>query len=152
MNIRKRRLQHPLDALLKQREWQRDLLVPEAARAQRVWEEREGAHREVLDVIADAESQLREIYRSPHGIVLERRRILELFLKHQHEVARERQQAAATAQALYRKLMVQLEASRIAVRVLEKHEERSRRAYDQRELRRELHVADEMWLLRRGPR
>jgi hypothetical protein len=152
MSTGKPRSRRPLDALLKQRHWERETLGMEAARARRIWEDRDGAHRLVLELIADAESQLREVYTSPRGISLERRHILEVFLKHQHEIARERQQAAATAQALYKQIIAQLEASRVAVKVLEKHEERSTRAHEQRERRRELRAADEMWLLRRGSR
>ena len=70
MTTRKQRLHHPLDAMLKQRQWERETFGLEAARAQRIWEERDRAHRAVLEVIADAQSQLREIYRSPHGIAL----------------------------------------------------------------------------------
>jgi hypothetical protein len=152
MDARKVRLRHPLDALLKQRQWERDALSLEAARARRIWEERNDAHHAVLDLIAGAESQMRQLYEAPARISLERRRILELFLKHQHEVAGERQQAAASAQTLHAQVMAQLDASRLAVKVLEKHDERSMRTHDQRERRRELRIADDMWLLRRGSR
>lgn len=152
MNTRKARLRHPLDALLKQRQWEREALGLEAARARRIWEERHGAHQAVLDLITGAQSQLREVYQSPAGISLERRQILDVFLKHQYEVARQREQAAASAQDVYTQVMAQLEASRVAVKVLEKHEERSMRAHDERERRLEFRTADDMWLLRRGSR
>jgi hypothetical protein len=145
-------LRHPLDALLKKRQWERDALAMEAVLARRIWEERNGAHQAVLDLIAGAESQLRQLYQAPAGIALDRRHILEMFLKHQHEVAHERQQAATSAHTLYAQVMVQLDGSRVAVKVLEKHGERTMQAHDQGERRREQRVADDMWLLRRGSR
>lgn len=152
MDTRQAGSRHALDALLKQRQWERDALALEAVRARRIWEERNGAHQAVLDVIAGAEAQLRRLYEAPAGIALERRHILEVFLKHQHEVAHERQQAATSAQTLYAQVMRQLDGSRLAVKVLEKHGERSMHAHDQHERRRELRAADDMWLLRRGSR
>ena len=152
MDIRKGRSRTALDALLKQRRWEREALSLEAARALRVWEERNGAHGAVLESIAGAESQLRQLYEASGGISLQRRSILEVFLKHQHHEARQRQQAAASARALYAQTLAQLEASRVAVKVLEKHEERSQRTYDDQERRRALQVQDDLWLLRRRSR
>ena len=143
---------HPLDALLKQRRWEREDLSLEAARARRIWEDRSAEHQAVLEVIARTESQLRELYEARVGFAPERRSILEVFLKHQHEIAGERRQAVAWAHKLYGQVMAQLEVSRVAVKVLEKHAERTKRTQDDRERRSELRTADDMWLLRRGSR
>ena len=152
MQTRKPGPGRPLDALLKQRQWERDALALEAARARRIWEERNGAYQAVLALIAGAESQLRQLYEAPAGIALERRHILEVFLKHQYEVATEWQHAVAAAQAVYAQVMGQLEGSRVVVKVLEKHGERKMLAHEQIERRRELRAADDLWLLRKGSR
>jgi hypothetical protein len=152
MDAPKAEWSRPLEALLKQRQWERDALVLEADRAHRIWKERNDAHQAVLTLIAGAQSRLRELYAAPAGFPLEQRHLLEVFLKHQYEVADARQQAATSAHALHAQVIAQLERSRVAVKVLEKYGERWMRAQDQNEQRREQRAADDMWLLRRGSR
>jgi flagellar biosynthesis chaperone FliJ len=139
-----------LDALLKQRQWERDALAIEAAQAQRILEERARAHEAVLTTIAGTQSRLRELYRAQSGFPPEQRRLLEVFLKDQYQVAQARQEAAASARVLHAQVIAQLERSRVAVKMLERYGERKATAQKQGELRTELRAADDMWLLRRG--
>jgi hypothetical protein len=141
-----------LGALLKHRQWERDALALEAAQAQRIWEDRDRAHQAVLTTIAGTESRLRELYSVPSGFSPERRRVLEVYLKDQYQVAQARQQAAASAQALHAQVLAQLERSRVAVKILERYGERKVTAQEQRERSAQLRAADDMWLLRRGRR
>jgi hypothetical protein len=139
-----------LDALLKQREWERDALAIEAAQAQLIWEDRARAHQAVLATITGTESQLRELYSAPTGFPPEQRRLLEVFLKDQYHVAHQRQEAATSAKALHTQVIAQLERSRVAVKLLERYGERKVKAQEEIELRSELRAADDLWLMRRG--
>lgn len=145
-----RPFRYRLSALLKRTEWERDALTYEGIRAQRVLDVRRKVHETVLDVIVQVESELRALYASPDGIILERCRILEAFLKDQRAVELVRREEVKLAQALCNQVATQLEAKRSSVKVLEKHSERSERAHDSAARRSAQNAADDSWLLRRG--
>lgn len=138
-----------LSALLKRTEWERDALAQEGLRAQRVLDARRKGHETVLAVIAQVEGELRALYASPDGIVLDRCRILEAFLKDQRGVELIRREEVKLAQSLCNQVATQLEAKRGSVKVLEKHSERSERAHDAAGRRSAQNAADDAWLLRR---
>jgi hypothetical protein len=138
-----------LAAALRKESWEGAILGIEVTRARKVFEEKQKRHDEVLGIIARTEADLRELYLEDQQIPLERRRILELFLRHQHAVAKLRQQEAAQAEAVYGQAMAQLQSKRRAIRAMENHRERRRREHNASEIRIAIKAQDDLWLLRR---
>lgn len=147
MDERTKPFNYRLAAVLKKDRWEGQVLGAEASRARRVMEETRRRHREALDGIAKTEVELRELCQSEQPIPLERRRILDLFLRHQHAVAAVRQQDTANAETVYGQVMTQLESKHKAIKALENHQDRKRRAHDVEQTRQLLKAHDELWLI-----
>lgn len=147
MDARVKPFSYRLAAVLKKDRWEGQVLGAEASRARLVVEETRKRHREALDGIATTEAELRELCQSEQQIPLERRRILDLFLRHQHAVAAIRQQDTARAETLYGQVMTQLESKHKAIKALENHQDRKRQVHDVQQTRQSLTAHDELWLL-----
>jgi len=149
MDERVKPFSYRLAAVLKKDRWEGQALGAEASRARVLVEEARRRHREALDDIAQTERELRELCQSEQLIPLERRRILDLFLRHQHAVAAVRQQDSAKAETLYGQVMSQLESKHKAIKALENHQDRQRHAHDVQQTRQSLKASDDLWLLGR---
>ena len=86
------------------------MLGAEAARARLRGRRSRRREQEALEGVARTEAELRELYGHDQSIPLERRRILDLFLRHQHAVAALRQHDRASAEGVYAQVLQQLES------------------------------------------
>jgi hypothetical protein len=136
-------------ALLKKDRWEGQVLGAEAGRARRVVEESVRREQEVLDGVARTEAELRELHAADRSIPLERRRILDLFLRHQHAVAALRQRDRATAEGVYAQVLQQLESKHRGIKAMENHEQRKRHEHEGEQTRAAFKAHDDAWLLRR---
>jgi hypothetical protein len=136
--------------LLKLDRFEGEALGHEARRAYKVLEEKARLLERAHTVIKEAEAALRDLYLQEQSIHLDKREVLQTFLRYQHDVAAACEKDATKANAVYEDILGQLEKKRLAIRTLEKHEERKRREHDAVERRADAKQADEAWLHRRG--
>ena len=149
MDARARPFAYRLAAVLKKDRWEGRVLGVEAGQARRVVEQSRQHEQEALDGIAQTETELRELFRSEQRVSLERRRILDLFLRHQHALADERQHDRARAERVYAQVLQQLESKHKAIKTMERHEQRKRVEHDSGQVRQALKAHDDSWLLRK---
>ena len=136
--------------LLKLDRLEGEALGHEVRRAYQVLEEKVRLLERADAIVKEAETALRELYQQEQSIHLDKREVLHTFLRYQHDVAAACEKDAKQANAVYEKILGQLEKKRLAIRTLEKHQERKRREHDVVERRAEAKQADELWLQRRG--
>jgi hypothetical protein len=139
-----------LQPLLKLDRLQGEALGREARQALQVLEEKLQRYRRAQEVIKEAEAALRELYQQDQAIQLDKREVLQTFLRYQHGVAETCEMEATKAGAVYEQILGQLETKRVAIRTLEKHQERKRREHDAVARRDDAKQADEAWLQRRN--
>lgn len=138
-----------LAAVLKKDRWDGQVLGAEAGRARLVVEESRKREQEALDGVAQTEGELRELCRSQQPIPLERRRILDLFLRHQRAVAAMRQRERASAEGVLAQVLQQLQSKHQSIKAMEHHEDRKRQQHDGQQMRAAFKAHDDSWLVRK---
>ncbi len=149
MDERIRPFEYRPAAVLKRDRWEGQVLGAEAGRARRVVEESLKREQEALAGVARTEAELRELHATDRSISLERRRILDLFLRHQHAVAAVRQHDRASAEGVYAQVLQQLESKHRGIKAMENHEQRKRHEHVSEQARAVFKAQDDAWLLRR---
>src|SRR5262245_25764234 len=139
-----------LSSLLRLDRLEGEALGHEVRRAYKVLEEKVRLLERADAIIKEAEAALRTLYQQEQSIHLDKREVLQTFLRYQHDVAAACEKDAQQAHVVYEEALGQLEKKRLAIRTLEKHQERKRREHDAVERRAEAKLADESWLHRRG--
>ena len=150
MDRREPPFKYRLAALLKVDQWEGRLLGAELKRARIVLEERQRLHRETLQRIERAETEMRELHRDDREIPLERRRLLSDYLNEQYAESKSRQTDATNAEKAFDRIVAQRQAKQQQIRALEHHEDRERREHEAEQTRLGFRDADEMWLNMRG--
>jgi hypothetical protein len=138
-----------LQPLLKLDRLEGEALGREVRRALQALEEKVRHYGRAREVVKEAEAALRDLYLHDQSIQLDKREVLQTFLRYQHGVAEACEKEATQANTVYEEILGQLETKRLAIRTLEKHEARKRREHDVVERRHDAKQADEAWLQRR---
>lgn len=149
MDLRVKPFSYPLAAMLKKDRWEGQVLGAEAGVARRVVDECRKREQETLDLIASLEAELRGLCGDGQPIPLERRRILDLFLRHQYGVAALRRQEHAQAESVHAQVLQQLQAKHRSIKTMEQHQQRKRDEHDEAQTRAQLKAQDDSWLLRK---
>lgn len=151
MDDRAAPFEHRLGALLRKESWEGEVLGLEVARAREALHECQRRQREATDLVERLQGERRAAAAEGMQLSLERCRVIDLYLRHQHEVAAARQQESARAERMLEQALQQLEHKRRSIRMLEVHEERARDEHQREHQRRQLKAHDDAWLMRQRP-
>ncbi len=146
MNSHVSKFRYRLDALIKLRASERDVLKEEVQRALAEVERKTRERDDAGAAIGRAEEELRVLCRDGAQLSMDAQLRLQLYLRQQREMCRTKQlevnEASSVAVATIGRLQIKLRDAKS----LESHRKRKRRQFDENEQRMAMNVADEQWL------
>lgn len=144
------RFRYPLDAILKQYDWEIDALKTELMTLNQALNAKHAELQTVLHAVQDAERQILDMCRQDAIIALDRKSLVETYLRDRRLRMQTQQQEIDQTQALADSVFQQLSRKRQAQRAIEKHRERKKNEFDADGVRRDALEADELWLTKLG--
>jgi len=145
MTEREIKFKYRLDALIKLRAAERDVLKIDVERAFGEVERKTRERDSIARSIRLAEEELRSLCRSGAELQLENQLRLQLYLRQQWEMRSAKQSELDEAARVASLVVAQLDLKLKDTKALESHRERKRRQFDGEQLRVAMNVADEQW-------
>lgn len=141
-----KRFHYQLDAIIKQADWEIDALKLELMTLNQTLNARNAELRQLNGVILDAKRQIMETCKENTFIALDRKRLLELYLRDRRVQQQEKEKEVEHTKKLTDGVFLQLCKKKQFQRSVEKHRERKKKDFESEVFRKELLEADELWL------
>jgi flagellar biosynthesis chaperone FliJ len=141
-----KRFRYSLDPVIKQYEWEIDALKLELTTLNQALDAKLAELQQLKDAVRAAEQSLLEMCQENAVIALDRKALIELYLRDQLRLTEEKEQEIVQARSLVDTAFLQLTKKKQSQRGIEKHRERKRKDFDAEGMRQESLEADELWL------